>query len=76
MGSNVDVLVLGDVNFAKVLALYPLQAQLGRKINPAVYSVAEFADKAAQQQAWALDVLRQPKLFLIGNAQGLLKFAV
>ncbi|WP_297575086.1 nucleotidyltransferase domain-containing protein [uncultured Deefgea sp.] len=75
-GSDIDVLVLGEVNFAEVVAaLYPLQEQLGREINPAIYSVAEFADKAAQQQAWALDVLKPQKLFLIGNAQGLVQFA-
>ncbi|WP_288841733.1 nucleotidyltransferase domain-containing protein [uncultured Deefgea sp.] len=75
-GSDIDVLVLGEVSFAEVVAaLYPLQAQLGREINPAVYSVTEFADKAAQQQAWALDVLKQQKLFLIGNEHDFGKLA-
>nr|WP_314899158.1 nucleotidyltransferase domain-containing protein [uncultured Deefgea sp.] len=75
-GSDIDVLVLGEVNFAEVVAaLYPLQEQLGREINPAVYSVAEFADKTVQQQAWAMDVLKQPKLFLIGNEHDLGKLA-
>ncbi len=75
-GSDIDLLVLGDVSFAQVVtAFYPLQTELGREINPVVYTVADFAAKVAQRQAWALDVLKQPKMYLIGNEHDLGKLA-
>src|SRR5690606_32031023 len=47
-GSDVDILLIGDIDFAEaVKALYPAQAELGREVNPKVYSVQEFADEAA-----------------------------
>lgn len=46
VGSYINVLVLREVNFAEVMALHLL------------HIVAEFADKATLEQAWALEVLK------------------
>ncbi|MFC7418307.1 nucleotidyltransferase domain-containing protein [Iodobacter arcticus] len=74
--SDIDVLVLGDVSFVEVVtAFYPLQAELGREINPVVYSIDEFKAKLTQRQAWALDVMKQQKMYLIGNEHDLGKLA-
>jgi predicted nucleotidyltransferase len=65
--SDVDVLVLGSVSFDDVVAaLYPVQQALGRDINPAVYSPAGFLAKLASGNAWAHEVVRNPKLFVMG----------
>ena len=72
--SDVDVLVLGDVGFAEVLhALHPVQDQIQREINPAVYPVKDFQVKLASNNTWAREVVEKPKLFLIGSADDFAK---
>jgi predicted nucleotidyltransferase len=67
--SDVDVLILGDIGFAEVLeALYPVQDQVKREINPAVYRTDDFRAKFASGNTWAREVVDKPKLFLIGTA--------
>jgi DNA-binding transcriptional ArsR family regulator len=65
-GSDIDLMLIGDVGFAQAVELlHPVQAVVGREINPQVLSASEFRDKAGQ--AFMIDVLARPKLFLIGN---------
>lgn len=67
--SDIDVLILGDIDFAEGLeALYPAQAQLQREINPVVYQTGDFLAKLAANNTWAREVVERPKLFLIGGA--------
>jgi predicted nucleotidyltransferase len=71
-GSDVDLLVIGSVDFgALVEALYPAQQQLGREINPKVFSVREWKSKLQQKSSFTTDVLRKPKIFLIGGEHDL-----
>ena len=75
-GSDVDVLVLGSVGFAKLAqALYPLHAALGREVNPVLYAPEEFADRARRGDAFARDVLAKPKLFVKGEEHELAELA-
>ena len=53
----------GDV----VAALYPAQEQLGREINPKLYSPAEWKTLAQADGAFYRNVMGNPKLFLIGS---------
>lgn len=74
--SDVDVLVLGDAEFADVLeALHPVQTQILREINPVVYRPEDFRAKLAANNTWARDVVARPKLFLIGGADDFAKLA-
>jgi predicted nucleotidyltransferase len=67
-GSDIDLLVVGDVDFATVVAaLAPAQERLGRDVNPSVYPPAEFRDKIAQRHHFLTSVLREPRLFVIGG---------
>lgn len=67
--SDIDLLILGDVNFAEVVeAVYPAQAFLQREINPVVYRAADFRQKLMQGNSWAREVVGKPKLFVIGTA--------
>jgi len=67
-GSDVDLLVIGSVDFgALVEALYPAQQQLGREINPKVFSVQEWKSRLAQKSSFTADVLRKPKIFVVGG---------
>lgn len=66
--SDVDVLVLGDVSLAEVVkALSPLQATLGRDVNPVAMTVARYSRELGRQDRFATRVLHEPKVFMIGN---------
>jgi len=71
--SDVDVMLIGkNLRLAKVLELLvPLEAQLGRKINPTCYTPAEFKRRRAEPGSFVNRVLAQPILPLMGNADEL-----
>jgi len=67
-GSDVDVLIIGDLGFAEAVGLlYPAQAAVGREINPQVFNAGEWRKKVKAKDPFAMDVLAKPKIFLIGN---------
>ncbi len=58
----------GDVGFAEaVKCLHPLQQQLGREINPKVYTLTEWNRLVTKRQGFATEVMDKPKLFVIGG---------
>jgi predicted nucleotidyltransferase len=67
--SDIDVFVLSDgVDHADVSgALQGMEFRLARRINPTVYSTAEWRRKRKDSHAFVVRVLRQPKVFLIGS---------
>lgn len=68
-GSDVDLLVLGEVGFAELAhAVFPLHAALGREVNPVLYTPKEFAARVRGGDAFARDILAKPKLFIQGGA--------
>jgi len=70
-GSDVDVMIVGVLDFAQAVSLlYPAQAQLGREVNPKVYTPEEFA-ALAKSDAFLRHVLAKPKIFLIGEDRDL-----
>ena len=67
-GSDVDVLIIGDLSFAEaVAALYAAQTTLGREINPKIYGMAEWTELKDNKNAFIQEILRKPKLFIIGG---------
>lgn len=65
-GSDIDVLVVGDVSFADVVnAFYPCHERLGREVNPLVMRRTEF-DRRRQDEGFVARVLQGPILPLIG----------
>lgn len=71
-GSDIDLLVIGPASLADVLkAIRPALETLRREVNPAVYSRAEFARKAAEGHSFIQRVLQEPKIFLKGDAREL-----
>jgi len=74
-GSDIDVMLIGELGFRQaVTLLHPTRSVLGREVNPKVFAQAEFVSKAPVE-AFLLDVLAKPKLFLIGNAHDLEELA-
>ena len=66
--SDVDVLIVGDVDFASVTtSLYAAQSELRREVNPKVYSWDEWREGMASASTFVQDLLAKPKIFLIGD---------
>ncbi|MBB1603709.1 DNA polymerase subunit beta [Variovorax sp. UMC13] len=75
-GSDVDLLVLGDVNFMTLAqAVFPLHAALGREVNMVLYAPEEFAERVRTGDAFARDILAKPQLFVKGGADELAELA-
>lgn len=74
--SDVDLLIVGQVTFAEVVAgLAPAQEKLGREINPTVYPPAEFRKKAVTGHYFLKRVLAGPKLWVLGGESELARLA-
>jgi predicted nucleotidyltransferase len=71
-GSDVDLIVVGEASFEEVVAaLGAAQDTLAREVNPTVYSLAEFRAKLAARHHFVLSVMRDKKIFLIGDQREL-----
>lgn len=70
-GSNIELLLIGDdTNYGDLLTrLAPGERMLKRKINPNLYSVADYQRRVREQQPFLMQVLQQPKIFVIGDDQ-------
>jgi predicted nucleotidyltransferase len=74
--SDIDLLVIGAVSFPAVVEVCHLgRERLGREVNPVVMSKAAFQTKAREQDRFVTRVLKEPKIFLIGDASELGKLA-
>jgi predicted nucleotidyltransferase len=67
-GSDIDLLVIGDVSFESVAnALAEAQKRLGRDVNPTVYPPNEFRAKSRAGHHFLTTVLQEPRVFVIGG---------
>ncbi len=74
--SDVDVLVLGNLKLVEVVtALAPVQATLGREINPVVMQVDEFVAQLDKQERFVMRLLDEPKVFVKGDEREFAKLA-
>ena len=75
-GSDVDVMIIGEVSLARAATLLaPTQDTLGREVNPSVYPAPEFAHKAREGQHFVATVLREPRLYVMGDDDDLERVA-
>jgi len=74
--SDIDVLVVGSASFASVVeALTWASERLRREVNPVVMSKAAFGAKLAGRDRFVGRVAREPKIFLLGDADEFGKLA-
>ena len=66
--SDIDLMVIGEVSGRELANLLssPRHA-LGREVNVVLMPPAEFREKVAGGSPFILDVLREPKIFLIAG---------
>jgi predicted nucleotidyltransferase len=70
--SDIDLVVVGAVSFAEVVgALAPVQQQLGREINPIVYTSGEFGKRIRSGQHFLTTLLNEPHTIILGGADEL-----
>jgi predicted nucleotidyltransferase len=70
--SDVDLMIIGTLRLAEVAAaLRGLEPQIGRNVNPTVYSATEFAKKLKTGHNFLNTVLAGKKLFIFGNEDDL-----
>lgn len=70
--SDLDLMMVGnDLLLGDVLKrLLPVESQLGRRINPTLYTPAEYKRRRAQKDSFLSRVLAQPVMPLIGEPHG------
>ncbi|WP_235834964.1 nucleotidyltransferase domain-containing protein [Piscinibacter terrae] len=67
-GSDIDLLVIGDISFGEIVnATHSVQAELGREVNPQVFSKTEWKQRVKARDTFVNDVLQRAKIYLIGN---------
>jgi predicted nucleotidyltransferase len=75
--SDVDLLVVSDdIAFSDLMpAIRPAETELGREVNPSLYSSKEFHRKLAEGHNFLTSVIREPKAFLVGGERELRELA-
>ena len=71
--SDIDLMIISDsLTYGEVFgALERVTRTVGRKVNPTVYTAAEFSMRARTENAFVTRVLEQPKLWVIGSEDDL-----
>ena len=71
--SDIDLMIISDgLTYGEVFgALESATRAVGRRVNPTVYTVAEFSERARTENAFVTRVLEQPKLWVIGSEHDL-----
>jgi len=66
--SDIDLFLVGGITLREASrALGGVVSELGREINPVVYPVAEFKKKVKEGHHFMSELIRGPKIWLIGN---------
>ncbi len=67
--SDIDLMLIAEgVSYTALMTLLgEVEAQLGRAVNPTLYSPAELKRKRQEDNAFVQRVLQQPKIILMGS---------
>lgn len=67
--SDIDLMVIGSMasNTQLLAALQPAQQQLGRSINPTLYTPEEWRQRIDDGKSFVVRILEQPKIFVKGG---------
>lgn len=72
--SDIDLFVIGRISTVDLQEIISgIEGQTKREINPAVYSLQEFQAKQKSKNHFISNVLKEPKIFLKGDENGLRK---
>ena len=66
--SDIDLMIVGAPRFSEVAGLlYPVQKNLGREINPKIYSRKEWILMQKRNNAFIKELLAKPRMDVIGG---------
>jgi len=70
-GSDIDLMLVGnELSYGAVMELLdPAEQQLGRTINPTIYSLQEFTTRCNSNQHFIKQVLEQSRLWIVGEKE-------
>ena len=72
----VDLFLVGELSLRETTKLLAsVVSELGREFNPVVYPSEEFKKKARENHHFITEVIKGPKIWLIGNEDELAKLA-
>jgi predicted nucleotidyltransferase len=71
-GSDIDVMLVSDsLSLEDVFAAFaPLEASLGQRINPTLYTPPEFNKRLKARNAFLTKIMERPRIPLLGNEHG------
>jgi predicted nucleotidyltransferase len=70
--SDVDLMIIGQANLADLaIVVKPLEEELGRSVNPSVYTNHEFLKRLRAKNHFLSSVLKTELLFIFGRADDL-----
>lgn len=72
VSSDIDLMIIGNPDTSLLNEkLYELEKKLTREISPTVYSLSEFKSRKKSKSGFVLDLLKNPKVMLIGKESDL-----
>lgn len=70
--SDIDILLIGDIDMDHLLVnIQKMEKEIGREINYVLYTPQEFNAKKEAENAFILDILRNPKVIITGSENDL-----
>jgi predicted nucleotidyltransferase len=71
-GSDIDVMIVSNsLSLEEVFTAFgPIEAALGRRLNPTLYTEAEFKKRVSLRNPFLTKVLARPRITLIESAHG------
>ena len=70
--SDIDLLLMGDINEDSLIReINNAEKMLKREINYTIYTADEFKKKKKAKDSFILDLLENPKIFLMGDKDDL-----
>ena len=67
-GSDIDLFLLGNINEDELIAkISSLEKEFRREINYTIYTQGEFKKEQKNKNSFILEVINEPKIFLIGG---------
>lgn len=74
--SDIDVMMVGDVLLSELAnVLHEAETRLRRPVAPTIYDEQEFRDRVHAGQHFLAQVLKRPKIFLVGDEHELSRLA-
>jgi predicted nucleotidyltransferase len=72
LSSDVDVMIIGDPEISLLNEkIVELEQKLKREINATIYSWKEYQSRKKAQSGFILDLLKKPKIMIVGNQDDL-----